>query len=171
MQEKHLALGALLSASIALTGCSSLVSEGSADAAGVGGAALASTVTHNAAVAAGIGLGVQSVARAGVQYAERRVHNEEQDEIARVAGGLGDGAVGHWQSVHSVRLEPNEQGEVTITRVIDRAPLYCKEIVFSVDPGKANKVRGFYVATVCKDDQTWKWASAEPATERWGALQ
>ena len=29
----------------------------------------------------------------------------------------------------------------------------------------------FYIATICRDADRWKWASAEPATERWGALQ
>jgi hypothetical protein len=171
MQRRHLALGALLAASVAATGCSSLVGEGSADAAGVGGAALASTVTHNAAVATGIGLGVQSAALAGVQYAERRIHAQEQNEIARVAGTLDNGAVGRWKSVHDVPLEPDEQGDVTISRTISRAPLNCKEIVFSVDPAKAGEERAFYVATVCQDGKAWKWASAEPATERWGSLQ
>ena len=171
MRRTYIALGALLSASMALAGCSSLVSEGSADAAGVAGAGLASTLTRNAAVATGIGLGVQSAARAGVQYTARRIHGQEQDEIAQVAGSLEKGAVGHWKSVHTVPLEPDEQGDVTISRTISQKPLHCKEIVFSVDPAKAGKSRAFYVATVCEDGQTWKWASAEPATERWGALQ
>jgi hypothetical protein len=32
-------------------------------------------------------------------------------------------------------------------------------------------VRAFYTATVCRDATQWKWATAEPATERWGAMQ
>jgi hypothetical protein len=31
--------------------------------------------------------------------------------------------------------------------------------------------RAFYTATVCLDGAKWKWASAEPATARWGSLQ
>jgi hypothetical protein len=31
--------------------------------------------------------------------------------------------------------------------------------------------RAFYTANVCLDGKQWKWASAEPATERWGSLQ
>jgi len=27
------------------------------------------------------------------------------------------------------------------------------------------------VASVCRDGDKWKWASAEPATPRWGSLQ
>lgn len=29
----------------------------------------------------------------------------------------------------------------------------------------------FYVAAICRDGVNWSWASAEPATARWGALQ
>lgn len=35
----------------------------------------------------------------------------------------------------------------------------------------SHPLSAFYVATICLDGTTWKWASAEPATERWGALQ
>jgi len=35
----------------------------------------------------------------------------------------------------------------------------------------AKKRRDFYVATVCRSNDTWKWASAEPAVPRWGGLQ
>ena len=28
-----------------------------------------------------------------------------------------------------------------------------------------------HLIAVCRDGETWKWASAEPATERWGSLQ
>jgi hypothetical protein len=44
--------------------------------------------------------------------------------------------------------------------------------VFSVDTvEKKQPHRAFYTATVCQDGAVWKWASAEPATARWGALQ
>ncbi|MGF7001176.1 hypothetical protein P3T25_009569 [Paraburkholderia sp. GAS32] len=54
-----------------LTGCSSLYYEGTTAGAGIAGAAVASTVTRNAAVASGIGLGALAAARAGVQYSQR----------------------------------------------------------------------------------------------------
>ncbi|MBV8524582.1 MAG: hypothetical protein JOY71_21080, partial [Acetobacteraceae bacterium] len=31
--------------------------------------------------------------------------------------------------------------------------------------------RTFYTTNICLDGTTWRWAAAEPATERWGALQ
>ena len=44
--------------------------------------------------------------------------------------------------------------------------------MFSVDQGTgASLHRGFFTATVCLDGTQWKWALAEPAVERWGALQ
>lgn len=163
-------------ASVALSGCGSLFKEGSQTAAGVGGAALAAKVTHNATVAAGVGLGVLAATNAGVAYVQRMVHSDEQDEIARAAGPLAVGQVANWASTHAIEIEPDERGRVTVSRVISTGQLDCKEIVFSVDPpkkapGNGDTPTGFYVATICKDGPNWRWASAEPATPRWGALQ
>jgi hypothetical protein len=154
------------------TGCSSLLSTGSADVAGAGGAALAAAVTTNPAVAAGIGLGVQAGARAGVHYGQREIHGAAQDEIARAAGKLPVGAVGTWRTHHRVPLEKAEHGRVSVSRVIETGGLHCKEVVFSVDSAQQGVPRtAFYVTPVCRDGSHWKWASAEPSTARWGALQ
>jgi flavin-binding protein dodecin len=67
---------------------------------------IAHGVTNNAGVTTGIGLGVQAAARAGVQYAERKVHQAEQDNIAATAGALPVGAVGHWQVAHDIPSAP-----------------------------------------------------------------
>jgi hypothetical protein len=118
-----------------------------------------------------------------VQNVEKRVHKTEQDAIAQIAGPLPVGQVVHWSVTHSVPVEDDEQGELTVSRVIVTAPasrppssqqdaLDCKEIVFSVDTDEQNiPRRAFYTAAVCRDGQVWRWASAEPATERWGSLQ
>jgi hypothetical protein len=164
----------LLCGVFGLSGCGSLLSQGSSAAAGVAGTALASKATDNAAVATGIGLGVQAAARAGVQYAQRKVHGEEQDVIANVAGDLAVGAVANWQIKHALPIEDNERGRVTVSRVISSQGMSCKEIVFSIDGlvDQLNKPDSeFYVATICRFGMAWKWASAEPATNRWGALQ
>lgn len=159
---------------VGLNGCSSMYSESATAGAGIAGAAVASTVTRNAAVATGIGLGAVAAARAGVQATERVVHRNTQDKIAVAAGPLGVGAVAPWAVKHSVAIEPDQHGRVTVSRVISTGALDCKEIVFSVDED-ATKDKpassAFYVASVCRDGNAWKWASAEPATERWGALQ
>ena len=158
----------------ALSGCSSLYSEGATAGAGIAGAAIAAKVTNNAAVATGIGLGAVAAARAGVQYSERVIHTNTQDSIAVAAGPLAVGAVAPWSITHSVPLEDDEHGRVTVSRTISAGELDCKEIVFSVDKVATKNVpasSAFYVASICRDGNAWKWASAEPATERWGSLQ
>ena len=56
--------------------------------------------------------------------------------------------------------------------MIGTAELSCKEIIFSTDQtSRGQPSQAFYTATVCRDGAMWRWASAEPATERWGALQ
>ena len=169
---RMVAVVAVLSASV--SGCTSLYSESATTGAGIAGAALAAKVTNNAAVATGIGLGAVAVAKAGVQYTERVVHRETQDSIAAVAGPLRLGAVGNWRVSHAMPIEPDEQGRVTVSRTISTGKLDCKEIVFSVDAAVAEGApasSAFYVGAICRDGDIWKWASAEPATERWGSLQ
>nr|WP_315183639.1 hypothetical protein [uncultured Albidiferax sp.] len=165
----------LCAATLALTGCGSFLREGTGVTAGMGGAALASTLTNNAAVATGIGVGVQAVAQAGLQMAQRNAHQAEQNHIAQIAGALKVGEVARWKMTHKIPLEADEQGEVTVSRVIGNAGskgLDCREIVFSVEMTDISEFpRAFYVATICRNGQTWQWASAEPATGRWGALQ
>jgi hypothetical protein len=155
-----------------LCGCTSVLSEGASAGAGVAAAGITRGATRNAAVITGIGLGVQAVARAGLHYTERKVHQTEQDRIAAVAGSLPVGAIGKWQVAHAIPIEADEQGEVTVSRLLGGGGIVCKEIVFSVDhAGKDGVTREFYTATVCRDGNAWKWATAEPAIERWGGLQ
>jgi hypothetical protein len=156
----------------ALSGCGSLLTASTADVSGIAGAGIANAVTKSPAAATGIGLGVAAAANFGLQYVERDVHRTEQNRIAQAAGPLSPGEVGHWSVTHSVPTESNEHGDLVVTRLIGAADFNCKEIVFSVDTME-NKVvnRAFYTATVCQDGTTWKWASAEPATARWGSLQ
>lgn len=166
-------LGSALALSVlTLSGCSSLMSEGTTAAAGVGGAALAAKVTDNAAVATGIGLGVQAGARAALQHSQRVVHTETQDHIAQIAGALTDNTVGTWQIKHRIPLEPDEHGRVVVTRAINGPLVNCKEILFTVDGVEDGAAKvDFFVASICNDGKQWKWATAEPATARWGSLQ
>ncbi|MDB5404691.1 MAG: hypothetical protein QOD93_5022 [Acetobacteraceae bacterium] len=156
----------------ALSGCGSLLTASTADVAGIAGAGIANAVSKNPAAATGIGLGVAAAANAGLQYAERNVHRVEQDQIAQTAGPLAPGVVGHWSVTHTVPIENDEHGDLVVTRLVGAADFNCKEIVFSVDTiEKQVPKRAFYTATVCQDGANWKWASAEPATARWGSLQ
>ncbi|WP_116141171.1 hypothetical protein [Trinickia diaoshuihuensis] len=169
------AIAALAAAAIAnLSGCSSLYGESASAGAGIAGAALAAKVTRNAAVATGIGLGAVAAAKAGVQYTERVIHRNTQTTIASAAGPLAVGAIAPWDVKHTVAIEPDEHGRVTVSRTISTGALDCKEIVFSVDQDATKNEpasSAFFVASICRDGNAWKWASAEPATERWGALQ
>ncbi len=162
----------LLAAALPLTGCGSLLYEGTADAAGVAGGARAGAVTKDAGIGSAIGIGGTAAASAGLRYAERRGHRIEQDSIAAVAGALPTGGVAPWQVSRSVPLEGGHHGEVAVSRDIGGNDFACKEIVFSVEDGDAAKPRkAFYTGFVCRDGAVWHWATAEPATARWGSLQ
>jgi hypothetical protein len=156
----------------ALCGCAELLSEGTGDLAGIAGAGIAGAVTDSAAAGAAVGLGVRSVADVGLRYGERRVHGAGQDRIAAAAGALRPGEVGAWSIENDIPIEPDSHGQVTVAREFGSPAFTCREIVFSVDDDTtAPPQRAFYTATVCHDGQTWKWATAEPATARWGGLQ
>ena len=155
-----------------LAGCGSVLTEGTSTAAGVAAAGIASTVTHNGTVTAAIGLGVQSVAATGLRFVERDVHRAEQNQIAAAAGPLPVGGVAAWSVSHDIPIEADEHGQVAVSRAIGAGPLACKEIVFSVDRMRDHQPdRAFYVTTICRDGDRWKWGSAEPATSRWGSIQ
>lgn len=161
-----------LVALLALSGCGSLLTEATSTTAGIAGAATGAAITHNATVAAAIGLGINSVAAEGLRYVERRIHRAEQDRIAAVAGPLPVNAVARWSVSHNVPIEPDEFGYVVVSREFGALGFRCKEIVFSVDEGtRQGPHRSFFTANICQDGTRWKWASAEPATARWGNLQ
>jgi len=41
-----------------------------------------------------------------------------------------------------------------------------------VEEGAVEAVRRqWLLTTACRQGEAWKWAAAEPATERWGSLQ
>ncbi len=155
-----------------LPGCASVLTGTTQEVAGIAGTGVATTITKSATAATAIGLGVAAGANAGLQYEERVVHRAEQDRIAAAAGSLGAGAVGPWSVSHDVPIEDDEHGQVAVVRALGNPAIACKEIVFSVDTMHDHQPRrAFYTATVCQDGAQWKWASAEPATERWGSLQ
>ena len=157
---------------LALPGCGALLTEGASDLAGIGATGISSSVSSNANVAAAIGLGVQSLASTGLKYATRRIHANEQDAIAQAAGPLEPGAVSRWSIVHTVPIEADEHGDVSVSRVFGAGPIQCKEVVFSVETTEKKQVRrAFYVTSICNDGTNWRWAGAEPATPRWGGLQ
>ena len=44
----------------------------------------------------------------------------------------------------------------------------CREIVFTVVDGDE---RDILTTTLCRQQDGWRWAAAEPAVDRWGFLQ
>ncbi len=169
MLSRHVLLCAFAGA---LSGCGSLLTATTSDVSGIAGAGIANAVSKSPAAATGIGLGVAAAANTGLQYVERNVHRAEQDQIARAAGPLTPGVVGHWSVSHTIPIEDDKHGDLVVTRLVGADDFDCKEIVFSVDTmEKKTLKRAFYTAMVCQDGADWKWASAEPATARWGSLQ
>jgi hypothetical protein len=153
-----------------MSGCTSFLAAGTADVAGVASAGIAGGVTKNAAIGTGIGLGVAAAANAGLHYVERRVHRTEQAAIADAAAPLAIGQVAPWHVVHTVPIEANQHGEVTVFRAVSAPGFTCKEIVFSIENDK-NQAEEYYTTSICFNGQSWQWALAEPSTARWGGLQ
>jgi hypothetical protein len=157
---------ALLMTLILLAGCNATVQV----AAVVGGGA-AGGLTANPAIGFAVGVAIDAGATYVVRYYGRSRQGAEQDAIAQVAGDLPVGTEATWKINHTIPIG-DEHGQLRVVRVIDSPLAACKEIAFSVDEGNGAKLRrDWYISDVCKQADRWKWASAEPAVERWGFLQ
>ncbi|WDD94899.1 hypothetical protein Bsp3421_005046 [Burkholderia sp. FERM BP-3421] len=156
------ALALLAAASLGLSGCGSV---GAASGALAGAAT--GLVTANPAVAVGVGIAVQAATDEAVNRTMRKLHQNQQDAIAQVAGGLAVGETRPWKVKNRVPLE-NGEGEVRVTRAFSTSLALCKEFVFSMKDGER---ADWFMASACQQAQGWKWASAEPAVDRWGNLQ
>jgi hypothetical protein len=127
--------------------------------------------TANPVVGYAAGIGTQAAVDTLVKYVSRKRQQHEQDEIAATVGKLAPGQTVPWKIEHDIPIG-NEHGEVTVADSIDNALARCKEVVFTViDGDKPDSPRGIFVTTACAQGETWKWAEAEPATQRWGTLQ
>jgi hypothetical protein len=162
-----MAAGALcVGASLLASGCSSI---GAASGAAAGVAS--GLVTSNPAVAIGVGIAVQAATDEAVGRYMRSMHKDQQDLIAALAGAMPVGETRPWSVKHTLPIE-NGHGEVRVTRAFGSALALCKEFVFSVQDGDGpNASTAWFTASACQQDKGWKWASAEPAVERWGNLQ
>ncbi len=157
--SRLLVVAALVSA---LAGCKAVP-----EIAGVIGGGIAGGASGNLAVGLAVGIAVDAVTDATVRYVGRSRHQAEQDAIAEAAAGLGPNGVTTWRIRHDIPIG-DEQGQLRVVRDISTPLAACKEIVFSVDDGAS---RSWYTASICRQAERWKWATAEPAVERWGALQ
>lgn len=155
----------LLAALVLLAGCNTTGQIAAVVAGGAAGGA-----TANPAVGFAVGVAVAAGANYVVRYYGRSRQNAEQDAIAEVAGELPVGTEAAWKIEHTIPIG-DEHGQLRVVRDVDSPLTACKEIVFSVDEGKGDKLkRAWYTSDVCKQAERWKWASAEPAVERWGYL-
>jgi hypothetical protein len=135
---------------------------------GVVSGAIAGGGSANPAVGFGVGVGAAALTDYGLKYVGRRWHRSEQDAIAEAAGALPEGGKADWRIRHDLPLG-NEHGRLQVVRVIANPLASCKQVVFSVQ--ESDEPEAWYSADVCQQEARWKWASAEPAVERWGNLQ
>lgn len=160
----------LLAASAAmLAGCSTV-----GGLAGTVAGITTGSFTSNPAIGIAVSVSVKALTDAQVKKLLRSLQQDEQDAIAAMAGAMAPGEIRQWQVRHIVPYG-NNQGEIQVTRVIDTPLASCKEVMFSVverkaEPPSDDVPRAWFSANVCRQDQRWKWALAEPAVERWGSL-
>jgi hypothetical protein len=159
--------GALcVGAGLLTSGCSS-VGAASGAAAGVA----SGLVTTNPAVGIGVGIAVQAATDEAIGRYMRTLHTDQQNMIAALAGAMPVGETRPWAVKHTLPIE-NGHGKVRVTRAFGSALTLCKDFVFSVQDGDGpNAHEAWYTGSACQQDKGWKWASAEPAVERWGNLQ
>lgn len=158
----------LLLAAAPLAGCTS-------SAGGIAGAATgtaAAVGTGNAAVGILVGVGTRAAADEAFRRVSRRWSRTEQDALAAAVGGMQIGEARPWAVRHSPPIG-NKRGEVRVLRAVETPLAECKEVLFSVDSGKEgpDAARRWFLTSACRQEDRWKWAAAEPATERWGSLQ
>jgi hypothetical protein len=155
-----------LFALVLLAGCKAAPQIAAVITGGATGAA-----TGSPAVGFFIGVATDAGANYAFRYISRTRQGAEQDAIAQVAGELPVGSEAVWKIEHTIPIG-NEHGRLRVVRVIDSPLAVCKEVAFSVEEGEGDKLRRTVFTTdICQQEATWKWASAEPAVERWGALQ
>jgi hypothetical protein len=134
----------------------------------------AGSAVANPALGVAIGIGVQAGIDASVNTLLRDWSHEEQLRIAALVGAMEVGERRPWAVRHALPYG-NEQGQVTLVRVFDTALASCREAIFSVDDlddKPAGEPRqAHFVTTLCQGADGWRWAAAEPAVARWGALQ
>ncbi|SOE58330.1 hypothetical protein SAMN05414139_01357 [Burkholderia sp. D7] len=154
---------------VLLSGCSSIGA-----AAGAVAGVSTGAVTSNPAIGFGVGIAVQAATDEAVNRLMKRLHSDQQIAIATTAGDLPIGETKPWSVKHTLPVE-NGHGDVRVLREFSSALATCREFAFSVADGeKPDAHEDWFLAQACKgndDSGGWKWASAEPAVERWGNLQ
>lgn len=162
---KRSALVACVVATVALVGCSSVGGITGAVAGVASGSA-----TGNPAVGIAVGITVKAGVDFTINTVLRSWQHDEQMRIASLIGTMNVGDRMPWEIRHQVPYD-NKQGKVTVVRAFTTPLAECKEALFSVEGSDPAVVAPHFVTTVCAGANGWKWAQAEPAVMRWGALQ
>ena len=162
---KRIALTVWVTGALALAGCSSVGGITGAVAGVASGSA-----TANPAVGVAVGIAVKAGVDFTINTVLRSWSHDEQMRIAALVGVMAVGERQAWEIKHEIPYD-NKQGHVTVVRSFSSALAECKEALFSVDPGDTKKVAPHFVTTICAGTNGWRWAQAEPAVARWGALQ
>jgi hypothetical protein len=149
-----------------LSGCKAIPQIAGVVSGGTIGAA-----TGSPALGFAVGIATDAAGRSAMRWYGRSREHSEQNAIAEAAAPLGPGESADWRIDHTIPIG-NEHGTLKVVRLIDTPIAACKEIAFSVDEGKPPELqRAWYTTTICRQAEGWRWASAEPAVERWGFLQ
>lgn len=152
-----------LAAALPLLGGCAVVSDVAGLAVGSGAAA----ATGNPAVGFAVGIGTRAAFDSLRKYVVRRRQQGEQDAIAEVAGAAALGESRAWEIQHTIPVG-NARGDLVVTREFVTPLATCREVIFAVaDEG----ARQLFTTTLCRQEQEWKWAAAQPAVDRWGSLQ
>ena len=155
---------ALLGAVLLLGGCHDLATIAAVASGSATGAA-----TANPAIGLAVGIGVSAGANFLAAYVTRVRAGAEQDVIAAAAGDLPVGAAAPWEIQHTIPIG-DEHGEVRVVEVLTTPIADCKDVIISVAGDDAAAPHQDYLASICRDPQGWKWATAEPAVARWGVF-
>ena len=137
------------------------------DVAGLAAGGVAGGATGNAAVGFAVGVSVRAGAEELRKYVTRVRWRGEQDAIATTAGSIPVGATQAWEIRHTIPIG-NRRGELLVADEFATPLATCRNVVFSVVDGAE---RSLFTTTLCRQGETWKWAAAEPAVDRWGYLQ
>lgn len=156
----------MVASMLPLAGCSSL-----GDIVGAVTGTAAAAGSANPALGITVGVATRAVADWGIRTTVRRWHRTGQDALAATVGDMKVGEGRAWEVRHDLPIS-NARGEVRVLRLIETPLARCKEVLFSVDSGTGpGAERQWFLTSACQQDAGWKWAAAEPSTERWGSLQ
>jgi hypothetical protein len=135
------------------------------DAAGVAAGGSAAAATGNPAIGYAVGIGVRAGASELRKYVVRVRHRGEQDAIAEVAGTAPLNQSRPWEIRHTIPIN-NIRGLLVVVAEIPNSLTPCRQVIFTSEDANTP-----FTTQVCRSEDRWHWAAAEPAVDRWGNLQ